>query len=250
MAHPGSAFPLVHALVSEGFSDYSIAARTGIPRSTVKRWRRRESAPRTREPTEWSVSNAEGYCYLLGLYLGDGHVIHRPPNGWRLRLACDNAYPGIIDESLAAMATMFPPATPTCRSAASTACKILSISHPGIGAAFPQHGNGPKHTRPIVLAQWQRDLTDQHPRAFIRGQIQSDGCRVMNRFRTSLPSGRVANYEYPRCFFSNVSEDIRELFREHCVLLGIRVTQSNHRNLTVSHRDSVAILDTFVGPKA
>ena len=83
----------------------------------------------------------------------------------------------------------------------------------------------------------------------IRGLIHSDGCRVINRFSTKLPSGRVAEYSYVRYFFSNLSAEIRMIFAEHCELLGIRVTQSNHRNLTVSHRDSVSILETLVGPK-
>ena len=43
--------------------------------------------------------------------------------------------------------------------------------------------------------------------------------------------------------------DIRGLFCEYCDKLGIRWTQSNPRNISVSHRDSVALLDTFVGPK-
>lgn len=64
-----------------------------------------------------------------------------------------------------------------------------------------------------------------------------------------LPSGRTAEYSYVRYFFSNLSEDIRRIFIEHCELLGIRVTQSNHRNLSVSHRNSVAILEELVGPK-
>jgi hypothetical protein len=38
-------------------------------------------------------------------------------------------------------------------------------------------------------------------------------------------------------------------FVDHCELLGIRVTQWNHRNLTVSHRHSVAILEEIVGAK-
>jgi hypothetical protein len=195
------------------------------------------------------VIDAGLYCYLLGCYLGDGHVEHRPRNGWTLRLACDRAYPEIMEESVAAMAATFPPARPTRRGASSEASDILSISHPGIGAAFPQHGSGPKHTRRTALEPWQRAFTETHPRALIRGLIHSDGCRVINRFRTALPSGRLAEYAYPRYFFSNVSTDIREIFREHCGLLGVRVTQSNPRNLTVSHRDGVAILDTFVGPK-
>ena len=62
-------------------------------------------------------------------------------------------------------------------------------------------------------------------------------------------SGRVAQYEYPRYFFSNLSEDIREIFCTHCDLLGVRWTLSNPRNISVSHRESVAILDEAVGPK-
>jgi hypothetical protein len=68
-------------------------------------------------------------------------------------------------------------------------------------------------------------------------------------FRTQLPSGRVAEYEYPRYFFSNLSAGIRDIFCEHCDLLGIRWTQSNPRNIAVSHRGSGALLDEFVGPK-
>jgi hypothetical protein len=58
-----------------------------------------------------------------------------------------------------------------------------------------------------------------------------------------------AEYEHPRYFFSNVSGDIRAIFCRHCDLLGIRWTQSNPRNISVAHRDSVALLDSFVGPK-
>ncbi len=125
----------------------------------------------------------------------------------------------------------------------------MSICHPAIGRAFPQHGPGRKHLRKIELVDWQLKLTHAHPGALIRGLIHSDGCRVINRFKTKLPSGRVAEYSYIRYFFSNHSEGIRRIFTEHCELLGIRVTQSNHRNLTVSHRRSVPILEELVGPK-
>ena len=114
---------------------------------------------------------------------------------------------------------------------------------------LPQHGPGRKHNRPIILAPWQREIVDAHPRPFLRGLIHSDGCRTINRFKTNLPSGRVAEYEYPRYFFSNRSADIRGLFCEYCERLGIRWTQSNPRNISVAHRDSVAALDAFVGPK-
>ena len=100
-----------------------------------------------------------------------------------------------------------------------------------------------------LVADWQRELTHTHPKDLLRGLIHSDGCRTVNRFETKLPSGRVARYEYPRYFFSNLSDGIRAIFCEHCQLLGIRWTQSNPRNISVSHRKSVARLDEFVGPK-
>jgi hypothetical protein len=61
--------------------------------------------------------------------------------------------------------------------------------------------------------------------------------------------GRVAEYSYVLHFFSNLSSDIRGIFVEHCRVLGIRVTQSNHRNLSIPHRHSVAMLEQIVGPK-
>jgi hypothetical protein len=71
----------------------------------------------------------------------------------------------------------------------------------------------------------------------------------MNRFQVHLPSGRVGTYEYVRYFFTNYSADIRAIFCEHCDLLGIRWTQSSFKNISIAHRESVAILDEFIGPK-
>jgi hypothetical protein len=121
-----------------------------------------------------------------------------------------------------------------------------SKNWPGL---FPQMGPGPKHERPIILAPWQREIVEAHPWAFVRGLIHSDGCRTVNRFKTRLPSGRVAEYAYPRYFFSNLSADIRGLFCESRERLGLGWTQSNHHNISISHHTSVALLDENVGPK-
>ena len=195
------------------------------------------------------MEKPDAYSYLLGCYLGDGHVTHRPPGTWSLRIACDRKYTRIIEEIMAATSATFPGRRPTRFPASGGASDVVAICHPAVGRAFPQHAPGRKHLRPIILADWQLQLTHAHPGALIRGLIHSDGCRVVNRFRTKLPSGRVADYSYVRYFFSNLSKDIRDIFSEHCALLGVRVTQSNPRNLTVSHRDSVAVLEEIVGPK-
>jgi hypothetical protein len=97
---------------------------------------------------------------------------------------------------------------------------------------------------------WQREIVDRFPQEFVRGLLHSDGCRTVNRFTTLLPSGREAEYAYPRWFFSNRSADIRGLFCEYCERLGIRWTQSNPRNISISHRTSVALVDSFVPAKS
>ncbi|HKP91108.1 MAG TPA: hypothetical protein VJT75_14165 [Thermoleophilaceae bacterium] len=115
--------------------------------------------------------------------------------------------------------------------------------------AFPQNGPGKKHERRIELVEWQREITRAHPRELLRGLIHSDGCRCINRFSVDLPVGGRREYAYARYFFSNLSADIRAIFTEHCDLLGIRWSMSNERNVSISHRKSVRLLDEFVGEK-
>jgi len=186
------------------------------------------------------------YAYVLGLYLGDGSISSA---NMQLKVTLDARYAGIILACAEALERISP--------------NRVSVRKQNIGECFqvytgwqrwplllPQHGPGRKHTRPIVLTDWQWEIIRHHREQFIHGLIHSDGCRTINRFKTNLPGGRVAEYEYVRYFFSNMSADIRQLFCDVCAELGIRTTQSNHRNISVSHRDSVAILERFVGAKA
>jgi hypothetical protein len=188
------------------------------------------------------------YCYLLGLYLGDGNIcgVDRTPI---LRFTMDGQYPALIDEAVHALEDVFQPRSIGRYVRGGGAWVVLQICNHAVLKAFPQHGPGAKHHRRIVLEDWQRELTHAHPGALVRGLIHSDGCRTINRFKTKLPSGRIAEYAYPRYFFTNVSPDIRAIFCEHCELLGVRWTQSNSRNISVSHKPSVAILEEVVGPK-
>jgi hypothetical protein len=188
------------------------------------------------------------YAYLLGIYLGDGHLVATGRRTWRLGIYCDARYDSVLAEIRRAIEVCAPGVNVRLNSASENGVGLFASSliwH----SAFPQHGPGKKHLRPIMLEPWQQKITHAHPEMLLRGLIHSDGCRCMNRFRTKLPSGRVAEYEYPRYFFSNLSADIRGIFCEHCDLLGIRWTLSNARNVSVSHRDSVARLDAFIGPK-
>ena len=60
---------------------------------------------------------------------------------------------------------------------------------------------------------------------------------------------RVNGKDYPRYFFTQVSDDIRGLFCEACRRLGIHYTQNNWKTISIARSGSVARLDEFVGPK-
>jgi hypothetical protein len=197
---------------------------------------------------QWRPPDPYSYSYLLGMYLGDGCVTGTGPS-YQLVVACDAAYPGIIEECAVAMTlTLMPRRVSTNPHRVHRCIRVLGSSKHW-PEAFPQHGPGRKHERRIVLATWQREIVDRFPWEFVRGLLHSDGCRTVNRFSTLLPSGRVAEYAYPRWFFSNRSADILALFCEYCERLGIRWTQSNPRNISIAHRKSVALVDAFVPAK-
>ena len=237
----------VNKWLARGASDYAIADITGVPRGTVQHWRRypNRGPQGPGRPSPWRPPDPATYAYLLGLYLGDGCL---NPKGSELMIALDARYPGIVSEAEEAVQRTVPGVSLRRYMSKEGVIRVLAATIIW-REAFPQHGRGRKHKRRIELATWQREITAVFPRELLRGLIHSDGCRTMNRFRTKLPSGRVAPYEYPRYFFSNLSGDIRRIFCEHCELLGIRWAQSNPRNISVSHRDSVALMDEFIGPK-
>ncbi|WP_051943248.1 hypothetical protein [Streptacidiphilus rugosus] len=113
---------------------------------------------------------------------------------------------------------------------------------------FPQAGPGPEHLRPIVLADWRRTIVAEHLRELVRGLIHSDGCGFTNR-----ATGRGRRYAYPRCVFTNKSDDIRRIFTDALDEVGVewKVTKrgSSPYNISLARRASVALMDEHVGPK-
>jgi hypothetical protein len=113
---------------------------------------------------------------------------------------------------------------------------------------LPQHGPGRKHSRRIVLEDWQEAIVAVHPGDFARGLFDSDGCRVINRVSRRCADG-VRRYEYPRYFFSNESADILGLCGQTLDRLGVSWRYSRRNAISVAQRCAVARLDEFVGPK-
>jgi hypothetical protein len=179
------------------------------------------------------------YTYLLGLYLGDGCLTPCPRNVYKLRIACAGRYPELIRHCELAIAQVLPNKVGRIQKTNEHCVEVYSFSKHW-PCLFPQHGPGRKHERKIELTPWQQELVDRDPRPLLRGLLHSDGCRVLNW---------VNGTPYPRYHFSNVSADIRGIFRRACDQLGIEWRPNNPGSLSVARRGSVALLDGFVGPK-
>jgi hypothetical protein len=240
-------------LVAQGLSDYEIARRTGIPRSTVLRWRHGDVpqvSPRGARCARCGhgrhdFANLPGaeYAYLLGQYLGDG-TIYRVGRTHALRISSDAQCAGVISECCDAIEAVktkrpFVRYHPYKRLA-----NVISYGKAWL-CLFPQHGPGRKHRRTIALVPWQVEIVETHPGRFLRGLIHSDGWRGMNRVRVK---GR--DYAYPRYQFSSRSDDIRTLFTYACDLLRVAWRPWGRYHISVARRDAVRRLDEFAGPKS
>ncbi|POM23935.1 hypothetical protein BTM25_25620 [Actinomadura rubteroloni] len=244
--------PLALRLLREGFSLAEINHQTGISRQTLYNWKKDPekaaarvvpACPRCHE----RALDRPAYSYLLGLYLGDGHIANAPKPGiYRMEIACANSWPGLSEEAAHALAVVMPGQKIGRR--ASIGCTNIGAYSKHWPCIFPQHGPGMKHTRKITLSEWQQEIVDECTGKFVRGLIHSDGCRAMNRIK-HVRNGETVWYEYPRYFFTNASDDIRTLYTDALDRLGIAWKQSNARNISVARRDAVARLDAFVGPK-
>jgi hypothetical protein len=218
-----------------------IARELDVSRRTVGRWLRGERPTRRLEPPRPLAPKP--YAYLLGLYLGDGHIARGAHAQSVLSIACDAAYPGIIFAARDAITGVLPTAQVWFAHQQSRCTRVVCCSR-WWPVLYAQHGSGRKHHRRIVLAAWQRELAAAHPRELVRGLIHSDGCRFVAHQRVG---GKT--YSYVRYSFSNRSEDINAIFCRHLDLLGIRWTRPNRHAIAVDRRAEVAKLDAFVGPK-
>ncbi|MER7574719.1 helix-turn-helix domain-containing protein [Streptomyces sp. NPDC126514] len=248
------------ALLRSGARNADVARRFNVPPGTIGKWlhvdrAKRGECPGRKTPLcprcDGRQLDETAYSYLLSLYLGDGYIVqwsgHRAPS---LVITCDDAWPGLMDECERAMRAVFPDNS-VCR-ARKGGCHDLKLCSSHLHCLFPQHGPGKKHERRIVLEPWQQEIVDAHPWAFVRGLIHSDGCRITN-WTTRMVGGERKRYEYPRYFFTNVSDDIRQLCTDTLDALGVEWTHctrhGNPYNISVARKASVALMDTHVGPK-
>ncbi len=175
------------------------------------------------------------YAELLAHYLGDG-TISSGARSFRLRIALDAKYPGIIDDARALLERCFPRNPTGLVQAHGGTMYFVSLYSTHLPCLFPQHGPGLKHLRKLRFETWQWSQIESAPWRFIRGCIRTDGCCFVNR---------TGPYEYLSYDFSNMSEEITRLFTAACDLVGVeyRVANGNARGMwdvRINRRASVA----------
>src|SRR3954453_2619863 len=161
-------------LLTQGHSREEVSRWLGVPPSTVCKWAtappETHAAAAQRECVRCSTPPRlprypGSYVYLLGLYLGDGHITqHRRSKA--LSIYCTASWPGLVEECATAIAAVVP--NRVCRVPRQGCIEVKAYSQHW-DCLFPQHGVGMKHTRPIELAKWQTILVEDNPRPLLRG---------------------------------------------------------------------------------
>jgi hypothetical protein len=249
--YPRGTVDLAKLLSDVGVLDRENAAICGVSIAAVRHWRRgsrrNSSGDAPRCPRcDGRALDERAYSYLLGLFLGDGHIIRGRKDVYALSIKCCDAWPGLRDQARATMSAVMP--TSSVFAVARTGCTEVKSTSKHWPCLFPQHGPGRKHERVIELEPWQQEIVTAHPGDFARGLFHSDGCRLMNRVRRPLKDGDRW-YEYLRYLFVNKSADIHRLCGEALDRLGVAWRFSKPTTISVARREAVARLDEFVGPK-
>lgn len=239
-----------------GILDRENAQICGVSVAAIRHWRsgrrrgiahspaalRRTGCPRCHGRS----MDESAYAYLLGLYLGDGHIARGRRGVYVLSIACSDDWPGLLGTARRAMSAVMPASSVCCvQQPGCTAVKSYSKHWPCL---FPQHGPGRKHHRKIELDHWQFVIAQKYPGELARGLFHSDGWRGVNRMRRRLADGDRW-YEYPRYLFGNESRDILRLCGETLDQLGVAWRFSRPNAISVARREAVARLDEVVGPK-
>jgi hypothetical protein len=199
--HPKKRVDEARRLYATGLTAADVARKMGLPWGTVAHWCRGDRRSETKQYARQvecprctgAALDEEHYAYLLGQYLGDGHITTSRRNVHSFSIFCADAWPGVRAEAAAALSAVLP------------ASKVSSVQRIGCAEVksysthwaclFPQHGPGMRHTRTIALEKWQQEIVDAHPGPFLRGLFHSDGCRMTNWTRRRV-AGELKRYQY------------------------------------------------------
>jgi hypothetical protein len=253
--YPRATVELAKILSDPGILDRENATICGVSVGAVRKWRygrRRDGSPPNRQDPprcprcHGRPLDERAYAYLLGLYLGDGHLILGKNGVWLLSITCCDGWPGLMEQAWLAMPAVMPAAKVF---AAQERVVPTSRAHPSTGCACSRRMGLGGNTS--ARSSWNRGRSGSwrsipvtSPAAFFTPTAV---------VRSTGSGGPVKDgdrwHEYPRYFFVNHSADILRLCGEALDQLEVMWRFSKPTTISVARRRSVARLDVFVGPK-
>lgn len=144
-----------------------------------------------------ALSNAEAASYLVGVALGDGNL--SSPNGrcLRLRITCDEKYPGIAAEIESSLRLLFPENRVSRVYRSDSKCFDISVYSNSLKELIPwECGRGTKIQQKAHVPDWifETELTQKK---CLKGLFQTDGCIYKDR-------------GYDMVHFTNVSKELAD----------------------------------------
>ena len=182
---------------------------------------------------------AAAYCYVLGLYLGDG-CISRNRRVWRLRITLDAKYPAIIDRCRQAIDILMPrqrAGISAARMGASKCGCTPSTGHACSRSTVPARST----SGAIRLEPWQQALVDQATEEFIIGP---DPQRRLPRRRQ-----RPRRHERPLSLLEHVRGHPSDCSPPHSTLSTFRGLGRARTSSPSTAKPRPPASTTFVGPK-
>jgi len=206
-------------LRDNGLNNSQISRELNIPRRTIIDWvsgkikiKDRYYKNITSDQIIDTISKEKSYSYILGVYLGDGHIT-KMARTYRIRIFQDTKYPGLIKLHGDELSNLLDKNKICLVKNANSNCMVIVAYSCILPIIFPQHGAGRKHNRKIKLEEWQEEIIKRFPIEFISGLLYSDGCIFYSK-------GKLC-YE-----FSNMSKNILEIFEWVCDLLNVKHTRT------------------------
>ncbi len=205
--------------LAEGVSQRQIARELQVDHTTIAYWIRNDFSTGLRnanglsekEIVEFCNKNSVAYAYILGSYLGDGHII-KMPRTYKLRIYNNANDNNVISDQVNALITLFPQNKVSTLKRTKSNCIEVGVYSNILPELFPQHGTGKKHDRDVSLKDWQWDIVWEEPESFIKGLIDSDGSYYVYQ-DNDTPTMRYQ--------FTNKSLDIVDMYIKVMAHMGI-----------------------------
>ncbi len=175
--YPRATVDEARRLAGTGLHASAVAHRLGLPAPTVAHWLRGDRRGPRADGRDTVCPRGQGapldeqaYSYLLGAYLGDGHIVVGRRGVASLSVFCDDAWPGVADEVHNALDGVMP-CSSVCTVARAGCSEIKSYSRHWPRTRRPgRRPRSPPRSLPPT-APSHRDRGADHDRRGVRGPL-------------------------------------------------------------------------------